>query len=117
MNKRITNAEERLTKARDNLENVIEAVQAKCKHPVECVHEGAWQPETHYFRADAPFRVCTKCGLAERGWGIGYHTLPNTDTSMSRKKAQTFVKRMISEEEKCEKRQKEWKEEREASIA
>ena len=103
MNKRITNAEERLTKARDNLSTVIEEVQAKCKHPIGCVHEGKWQPETTFFRASPPFRVCTKCGLAETGWGVGYQTLPDTDTEMNRKRAQTFVKRTISEDEKCEK--------------
>ena len=112
MNSRILKAEERLEKARENLDKVIDEVQAKCKHPKEFVHEGAWQPETQFFTARPPFLVCTLCGLAETGWGIGYHTLPESDTHMSREKAMKYVKRTISEEEKCEKKHKEWAKEK-----
>jgi len=108
MNSKIIKAEEQLKKAKENLKIVIKDVQAKCKHPIEAVHEANWEQETTFFRTQPPFRVCTKCGLAETGWGIGYHTLPDTDTKMNRKKAMEYVKYTISEEEKCEKKQQEW---------
>lgn len=101
MNIRIIKAEEKVIKAKENLGKIIEDVQAKCKHPIECVHEAPWQPENTISYAKPPFRVCTKCGLAETGWGIGYRTLPNTDTEISRDKAMKYVRRTISEEEKC----------------
>ena len=104
MNTKIINAEKRVTKAKENLKNIIKDVQAKCKHPKEFVHEADWQPETTFFNAQPPFLVCTKCGLAETGWGIGYHTLPETGTKLIREKAMEYVKRTISEIEKCERK-------------
>ena len=102
----ILKAEERIQKAIDHGKEVVKKVQAKCKHPAEYVHEADWQPETTTRYSSPPFLICTKCGLAEKGWGIGYHVLPETGTKMDRKRAQTFVRYTIDEEEKC----KIWKE-------
>jgi hypothetical protein len=104
MNLKITKAELRLEKARENLHSVIKEVQKQCKHPKDFVYEGDYNPETEISYAEPPFRVCSKCGLAEVGWGIGWHTLPETDLKLSRDKARVFVKYMIGENEKCEMR-------------
>ena len=114
MNSRIVKAEERVKKAHKNLKKVILEVQSKCKHPAAYVHEGRYQPQTDFLRCQPPFRVCTKCGLAETGWGVGYHTLPDTKTEMSRKEAMKYVRSTICEEEKCAKLRQKRKEVEEA---
>lgn len=102
MNKRIIQAELALEKARKRLGEVISSVQSTCKHPIDFVYEAEYRPGNDLLYACPPFMICSKCGLAETGWGIGYHTLPRSELTIARAKGEAMVKHMISEEEKCE---------------
>ena len=95
MNKRILKAEERLAKAQENLDKVIEEVQLKCNHPEEFVHEANYKGATNFSNAYPPYRVCVKCGLAEEGWGTGYKNLSKTETNISRDVGQKYWRKMI----------------------
>lgn len=56
----------------------IKAMQARCKHPHASVYEVDYEP-MNYLPSMPPFRVCTKCGYAEEGWGCGYKKLGKFD--------------------------------------
>lgn len=100
MNKRILQAEEKLKKAEDNAKKVTQDVQKKCKHPSDSVYEANYIPEGSFCYAQPPYRVCSKCGLAEIGWGIGWHILPATDIRIDRDKADEIKRYFIDQDEK-----------------
>jgi hypothetical protein len=55
---------------------LIAAMKRECPHPLEQIREAPHLTDPlgmNFHRA--PFRVCLDCGLAEEGWGCGYHGL------------------------------------------
>lgn len=72
-NKQINQAKDELIEAGKHFALVIKQVQESCRHTdiAECEYE----PGTYFAYAQAPWRVCIDCGLAEEGWGSGYGVL------------------------------------------
>lgn len=71
-NERINQAKDELMEVNQHFALVIKQVQEACKHHdiAECEYEPAY-----FSYAQAPWRVCIDCGLAEEGWGSGYKVL------------------------------------------
>lgn len=68
-------------------------MQLSCKH--KDVAEVDYVPSKSWFRAEPPFRVCKRCGFAERGWHCGYQILKNSNSTLDRNKAYQFVEGKI----------------------
>lgn len=61
----------------------ISEMQSQCPHPLEQIREAEYVRSTGWSDAQAPFRVCVDCGLAEEGWGRGYESLaPNVHSDI-----------------------------------
>lgn len=66
---------EKREKAKQELTNIVFAVQAECKH--ENVFECEYDPQNSWDNGKPPRRMCVNCRLEENGWGSGYKILKN----------------------------------------
>ena len=97
--------EEVLNKAKEDYQTARIKAQTLCDHPK--IVEGESVSGDAVSSSEPPFRVCTKCGYTEEGWGCGYSFLTKgyeedriTIPAVDRKTAYEFVRgRVISNDE------------------
>jgi len=83
-------AEKKAERAVETYRRTLIDTQVSCRHSeiVEGGHSATLRP----------FRVCTKCGYAEEGWGSGYSNLNNNYKDvkiMSRDEASKYVRGVV----------------------
>jgi len=66
---------EKRQKVKQELMNIVSAVQAECEH--EVVFECDYKEPTTYSRYEYPVRTCVKCRLREERSCCGWKTLTN----------------------------------------
>lgn len=91
---KINLAKKKAQKAVNDYRRELINFQVSCKHSQ--VIEGEYSPGK-FFGSLPPFRVCTRCGYAEDGWGCGYTMLNNDQNveEVSRDEADKYVRGMI----------------------
>ena len=75
---RIAEIKAEITKLQEEHKEIIERNVHLCDHPLDELFELPYKPND-YFPSEPPWIICRKCGLTERGWGVGHVALKHGD--------------------------------------
>ncbi len=99
---------ERAFAYRKQADELIEQAIKRCKHPKKYVVEICEKSRVTE-EYDRPYRVCTRCGYAEEGWGCGYWKLaPNIAVRSVRRKEVEYINQFNTQEMMNKKRYKKY---------
>lgn len=72
--RRIIEIRQEILKLQKESFNIMERNVHLCNHPLSELFELPYR-KSDYFESEPPWIICRKCGLTERGWGIGHVAL------------------------------------------
>lgn len=92
---------------RKQADDLINQAIRVCKHPKKYIVEVEYKKYQYIDSCDAPYRVCTRCGYAEEGWGCGYWKLaPNAEVRSAKRKDIEYINQFNTQEKMNKKRYK-----------
>lgn len=110
---KLSNLQDQIRQLQSEANALIDEMINECPHPIDKIVEAAEIPEGNTLESGDPFRVCSVCGYAEDGWGVGFYKLgkgigsdycwprkrDNTIEIVNRQEAENLVVKRVSEYE------------------